>query len=321
MGEGNEEKLTKAKRREEAREQARKLRQQQQKKEKRNKVLLRGGISLAIVAIGVVVTLLIVDAVGPAGPGPKNMASDGIVIGKNLEAVRNDGIPEGGKPVASKPDRENGPIDIVLYADYMCPGCAGFERQNGELIQQYVGNGEATLEIHPISILDRVSLGTKYSTRAASAVSCVAEQQPDKFFAAHDYLLSSGVQPEENTKGLSNKDLLKNLISAGVENTPELEKCVMDVKFASFIREATDRAAVGPLPNTDWQSVKTTPTVLVNGEFFDASKTTFNDLILKYFKEVPVDEGTGDVAATPAPSPEATASQEPSPAPEETPAQ
>ena len=60
------------------------------------------------------------------------------------------------------------------YVDFMCPVCNQFEQAYGEAIQGLVDDGTITLNIHPISILDRASQGTEYSTRAANAMYCVA---------------------------------------------------------------------------------------------------------------------------------------------------
>ena len=68
----------------------------------------------------------------------------------------------------------DGENTLDTYIDFMCPVCNQFEQAYGETIQSLVDDGTITLNIHPISILDRESQGTEYSTRAANAMYCVA---------------------------------------------------------------------------------------------------------------------------------------------------
>ena len=77
-----DDKLSKNAKREAAREKARVNREEQKKKERRNRFLLQGGIVVGALAIVAIVGLVIVNSVKPEGPGPLNMASDGIQIGR-----------------------------------------------------------------------------------------------------------------------------------------------------------------------------------------------------------------------------------------------
>ena len=84
-------------------------------------------------------------------------------------------------PQASNIDAEtgaiavgDGPDQLATYIDFMCPVCGQFEELYGETIEGLVDDGSITLNIHPISILDRASQGTEFSTRSANAMYCVA---------------------------------------------------------------------------------------------------------------------------------------------------
>jgi protein-disulfide isomerase len=59
--------------------------------------------------------------------------------------------------------------------------------------------------VHSVSILDRLSDGSEYSTRAASASAWVADRAPEQFSAFHESLFAD--QPEENTPGLSDEQI------------------------------------------------------------------------------------------------------------------
>ena len=97
------------------------------------------------------------------------------------------------------------PADAVVvdvYLDYMCPYCAMFEAINGAIAGRAAGGrDDVVVAYHPVSILDRLSMGTGYSTRAATAAALVADQAPETFDAFNAAMFAS--QPGESTEGLT----------------------------------------------------------------------------------------------------------------------
>ncbi len=266
-------------RREEAREKARIEREAQKRRERRNRIFLQGGIGLAVIAIAVVVVLLIVNGSKPvvAGPGPKNMASDGILIsGSNLDAVRTPALSSKQKPTPTDRSKHTSTVNIVTYIDYQCPYCNQFETTNESQIADWIKAGKATIEIHPISFLDRSSLGNKYSTRAANAAACVANYDPNNFYAVNTALFKD--QPAENTGGKTDKELIATLKSAG-SSSAAISSCITSQKFVPWVTAASKRI------DTTGQTVVFkgvantptvfggTPTVFVNGEQYKGSLT------------------------------------------------
>lgn len=264
-----EPRATKNQRREAARVKARELRAQQKKKERRNKVLLQVGIIAVVAAVVAVVWGGIAASIQPQGPGPANMASDGILIGEGLKAVQTPALPAGADPIPSKPDQSGAVANIRVWVDYLCPFCGDFERTNGEQIQKWVESGAATLEVHPIATQTSKSAGTKYSLRAANAAACVANYSPDDFFAFNTAMFVD--QPEENTTALNNDEIKDRIKSAGVSKLSQIDKCIDNDQFRQWVSGATDRAVTGPLPDTELERVKGTPTVLVNGKQYVGS--------------------------------------------------
>ncbi len=68
---------------------------------------------------------------------------------------------------------------------------------------------------------------------------------------------------------LSDDELVALAEQAGVPNLNEVESCIREERFASWLEEATVRAmGTGPIPVRDSQIpiVQGTPTVLVNGQ-------------------------------------------------------
>jgi protein-disulfide isomerase len=253
-------------RRDLAREKARMLREEQQKRQKRRRRAWQGGIAVGIVAIAAIIAIVIVNGVRPeAATGPRNMASDGILLtgdGTSVTAVPTPALAAGAKPTATDQGALGDTVNIVTYVDYLCPFCGQFETTNGQQITSWVTAGNATLEVHPISILDSASSGTRYSTRAANAAACVANFDPGHFLAVNTALFAK--QPAENTAGLSDADLTTLVTGAGVTDAA-VPGCITGQTFASWVGSATKRALAGPLPNSDVPNVSGTPTVLVNG--------------------------------------------------------
>ena len=290
--------LSKNERRTQAREQARIAREAEKKREKRRRLYVQGGVVLGVIAILAIVGLVLTQSLKPAGPGPKNMASGAAVFTKDLKVVPSAALSDPkAERVAPETNRDELPLDVTVYVDYMCPACGNFEAQNGVMLENYVGSGDANLAVYPINFLDGQSLGTKYSTRAANAFGCVVEQQPDVAFELHKRLLSPEVQPSEGTPGLDDKELLKQAEAAGAEPTQELQRCIQERPFGGFFSENYAAASEGiwglaegqrllqPSSATELQPegkpqrLVSTPLVLVNGQQWsegrDGSLETF----------------------------------------------
>lgn len=289
MSTGNVNRPTKNERRQQAREQTKTAREQQQKKEKRNRLFLQGGIVAGIIAVAVVVTLVIVQSAKPEGPGPLNMASGGALFEEGLQVAATPARAASEEPVPTKVNRDKLPLDIVIYADYMCPYCGMFEQANQTLLNDLVESGQATVELHILTMLNEQSLGTNYSTRAANAFGCVVNYSPEHAWDFNSALLSAEVQPAESTTGLSDEQLLAQMKKVGVDVNGPITNCVEKQTFAKFMNAASDRAFTGPIPNiaegSELPNVRSTPTVILNGVPVPSENlmnaTTFRDYVYK----------------------------------------
>ncbi|MRX44151.1 DsbA family protein [Agromyces kandeliae] len=301
---GSEPRPTRNQRREAAREKARVLREEQRKRDRRNKFLIQGGVVLAIVAVAALIGGLIFNSVRPEGPGPQNMASDGILLvgGEGgIEAVETPAIPAGGEPTATVPDESGTVANVVVYVDYLCPFCGQFETTNSATMRTMVEQGAATLEIHPIAILTNKSAGTQYSLRAANAAACVAEESPEAFFDFNALMFEN--QPEELTAGLTNDEIKDIAAQAGAASS--VDSCIDDTRFKSWVQDATERALTQPIPNSELASVTGTPTVLVNGKQYVGSledPAEFQAFVLQATGE---SYSESEATPTPTPTPEA----------------
>ena len=292
--------LTKNDKREAAREQARIQREEQRKKDRRNKWLLQGGLILGSLGIIALVTVLIINGTKPAGPGPLNMASDGIQIGQGFVAKSTPALESGEEPVPNERDESGDIIDIQMYVDYQCPVCQAFELTNGEYLTGLLEHGGATVEVHPISFLDNQSLGKKYSSRAANASACVANFSPNQWWDFNRTMFVN--QPAEGTEGLTNEAIIALADEAGVEQPEEVAQCINDQTFKSWVSAATARAFAGPIPNSDVPQVTGTPTVIVNGQKYEGpvdDAATFAAFVV----QVAGDSFSENSTPTPTPTP------------------
>ncbi|MGL4340217.1 MAG: DsbA family protein [Rhodoglobus sp.] len=294
LGEGR---LSKNQKREAAREKARILREEHKKKERRTKFLLQGGVVLAVLLVAAIIASAIFLRPNASGVGPKNMASDGIQLTKGAVATTTPALKSDQDPVPFKRDKKSGIVDIRMYVDYMCPGCGAFEQQNGEYITSLMENGETTVEIHPVAFLDRYAQGTRYSTRATNAVACVANYSPDSVYDFHNLLFAN--QPQENSPGLSDDELISYTKQAKVTKAKKIATCIKEREFESWVKASTARASDGPIPDSDLEKVTGTPTVLVNGAQYDPSLGSFQSFVVQA-AGVDFNENT---TPTPTPSP------------------
>lgn len=290
-------------RRDVARDKARALRASQKKRERRNRVLLQGGITVGIVAVVAVVALTILSIVRPPAPGPLNMLSDGIKIGQNFKVARTAALQPGDSPVPSAKNRSD-VIDIRVFIDYQCPLCRSFEKTNATQLSTWLRTGAATLEIHPIALLDNKSLGAKYSTRAANAAACVANFSPNSYFDYSRLLFDR--QPKELTTGLTDDQLISLVRQAKVSSLTQVTDCVKDQTFKSWVNAATARATEGPIPGSDVDKIAGTPTIIINGTKYDGSYTDKNAFSSAVAKAAG-DSFATDSGSTPSPTPSPTA--------------
>jgi len=244
--------MTKAQRREAARAEALALREKEQQRDRRNRIITLSVLAVALVALGVVVWMILQQ-------GQKKSLDDIPLSEVSMPATAQDdgGIPVGADAAAGTTN-EGAPV-IDVYLDYMCPVCGQFEQVNAGSIDEMVAAGDATVVYHPISILDRLSQGTEYSTRSGAAAAYVADQAPEAFPDFHAALFTN--QPAENSEGLSNEQLGSYAEEAGApaEVVSAIEDGTARTTFGQFVYSATAEIQQD-------EGFTGTPYVLVDGE-------------------------------------------------------
>jgi protein-disulfide isomerase len=164
-------------------------------------------------------------------------------------------IPPGRVPAGATPEGDgiligDGPVRVDAFVDFLCPFCRQFELSAGSVLTDLTGERLASLAYHPMNFLDAAST-TNYSTRAAAASGCAADQ--GRFLEyAHALFVS---QPPEGGSGLSDAELAELGRAAGLDDA--FAACLSEGPYLDWPPYVTTRAKAA--------GVGSTPTVLVAG--------------------------------------------------------
>lgn len=268
--------LTKTQRRDEARAAALKLREQQQQAAKRRRT-----IAIAVAVGGVIVLAVLIWTIFAQG----NRSSLADVALRPAGSTLSGGIPVGADGVAG--DTATPAADAVVvavYSDYLCPVCGVFEQTNGATLDQLRQSGEIVLEYHPVSILDRASGGTAYSTRSATAAALVAAEAPEAFVDFHNALFTNQPVETSDTPYLTDTQLADIARTAGVPDA-----VAAAIESGEYLGTQAD-AAGKPLDQTyvPWVLAATeqaskdlgqlgTPTIVIDGKVLDTKQYNWQE--------------------------------------------
>lgn len=244
----------KAAQRDAARRKALELRALQEKKAKRSRIIAVSGLVAALAILAVVVVMILNQgktSTPAASLDPKTPLAG---VTAPAGALDNGGIPVGVDGTAGTTSGA-GAVAVAVYYDYMCPVCGDFEKVNAAPLDALMRAGDITVEYHPISILDRLSQGTEFSTRSAQAAAYVADADPAHFLAFHEAMFAN--QPAENSAGLSDEEIAALAVKAGVSQDDADKIAAKGGKFTTWVAAVT---AQGTL-----DGVTGTPTVMING--------------------------------------------------------
>lgn len=211
---------------------------------RRTRLLVAAGGFIIVGLLAAIVAVVATSA--PKGDASTGASPSGtVVVPANTTA--------GGAILIGRPEA---PVKVEIYLDYMCPFCGRFEKANSADIDSLVRSGKIRVELHPLAFLDRLSSGTRYSTRTANAVATVADRAPSAVLAFNTALFTG--QPAEGTAGLSDDQLAALAVQAGVPQ--DVASAFTDRTFEPWIARATDTAVKA--------GVTGTPTVKINGVVF-----------------------------------------------------
>lgn len=206
-------------RREAQREALRTQRQAELKRQRTVRTIVIAAVTVVALVLVAAAGLFIYRQAQPAGPvaTPEGVAED--------QPYLPIGAPEdSGKPV------------LELHLDFMCPVCGQFEEINGADLQQIVENEEATVHLVPRRFLDTQSTTGDYSSRAANALACVWEDNPDNAIGFQQLMFAN--QPAEGSAGLTDEQIWGYAQEAGASDG--VQSCMSSKTYQPWVRQVVD---------------------------------------------------------------------------------
>ncbi|HEY7223201.1 MAG TPA: thioredoxin domain-containing protein [Micromonosporaceae bacterium] len=161
--------------------------------------------------------------------------------------VSDDGGAKAGITVAG-----SGRATVEVYYDPMCTQCRTVDRQTRPMLDQLVAQNRIRLVWHPLGLLDGRTDPAGYSTRAANALACAADDGKLRQYA--DVLFAN--QPAAGSAGLSDDQLI-DVAGQALLIRPSFAACVRDQHYREWV-EAGDAAAAA-------RGVVNSPAIFVNG--------------------------------------------------------
>jgi protein-disulfide isomerase len=149
-------------------------------------------------------------------------------------------------------------VRVDVYLDYLCPECRRTERALSAALDELRARDGVSVVYHAVAFLDDRSRPAGYSTRAASAAACAADE--GKFEPYSRVLFAK--QPAEQGPGLDDARLIAAGREAGITSA-SFARCVRDAPYRPWVRYVSDVAAS--------RKVALTPTVTVAGRRIDVT--------------------------------------------------
>ncbi|MBF6172946.1 DsbA family protein [Nocardia blacklockiae] len=218
-------------------------------------ILIQVGVGAVLVALIAAIGISVaVKQAKKNDPGPTpTVAAQQAAPDALTASITDNGAIRIGKPGAK--------ATVRVVADLQCPACQAFEQANGKAIEDEVASGKAVVEYNIIAFLDKMSSGTRYSSRGANAAYCVAGADPAKFLPWLTTMYQQ--QPPENGTGLSNDRIVQIAQAAGYTD-PAVAECITSDKYDKYVQKVT-KDVLG-------EGIQSTPSVFVNGTAVKSSQ-------------------------------------------------
>lgn len=234
---------------------AEQMRKEREKADRKQRNL----ISVAIVVV--VVALIAVGGYGIKQASEENSIETALNtpanVNKDYGIVYDQQVATGTAPAAGAAE----PVKVLIYEDFLCPGCGAFEQSAGPFLKGAVESGEITVEYRPYAFLLQQSTN-EYSQRAWNAAACVNDKGGVKAFKEfHDILFAN--QPEEGGAGPDDEQLIDFAEQAGVTG---IDTCVNKQTFGRWIEDAREKGQD--------DGVSGTPTIRIAGKDVSGANNT-----------------------------------------------
>jgi protein-disulfide isomerase len=205
--------LSKAQRRQAAREEAQRLAEQNAARDARFRRIIWGALAAAVVALVAVVLLVARPWQREAGIPEFEIVPMAQLANVPANTTADGGIGLAAGGVATGVLDPNLPT-VDIWFDYMCPFCQQFELINIAGLEELADNGEANIVFHPVAILNHFTPRTHFSTRAVSATGWIADHSPEHFSAFHLGMFLN--QPSETGGDMTNAQMAQIAGAVGV---------------------------------------------------------------------------------------------------------
>ena len=242
--------MTKAERRELAREKARKLQAEEAKRAKRNKMLTIGVIVIAVILVGVAIFAIV-----------SNRGDDESTTGRQewdpvnvqVEPVIKEGtdVTTGYSVLGEEAELSADAPRVDIYFDYMCTYCNDLEQFNGGDINDIIATGDSEFVFHPVAIMRN-----DFSANAAASFKYVAENSPEHLMAFHKNVFAD-TDAILNNRSSTLPDWDNLVASAKDAGVPD--------EIADSMQAEADLAWANETTQEFLSTYRGTPTVLVNG--------------------------------------------------------
>jgi protein-disulfide isomerase len=158
----------------------------------------------------------------------------------------------------------NAPVKLVVYADFQCPACGNWTKENEPgIIAKYVATGKVYLTYTPFSFIDDNGPGTE-SKDAAAAAFCAGDQ--GKFWQYHDILYAN--QTGENVGDFTAPRLAAFAQAIGL-NMSQFNTCFDSGKYkAQVLQDKAAGTAMG---------INSTPSFAIDGKLV-VIQSSYNEL-------------------------------------------
>lgn len=240
-------------RREAARREAARMRQEAEAKQKRTRTITIVGVIALLLAVAVALWFIVHNNKG--GDGGSSTPSSSAAVSSQIDAPGAVSIGASGKPGSVN---EGKPV-VEVYFDFLCPHCFVFEQNYLPALEKLAADGEVTLVMHAVAIMDRTEDHTGFSSLSADAYHEVAMRDPEHFSGL-------GVKLFELAHALSEGS--KPVTGQGLDQIVEtLREHGVNAEVVDDIAAGKDeKIAADSVQSFVDVGLKGTPALLVNGE-------------------------------------------------------
>ncbi|MEY9926117.1 protein-disulfide isomerase [Catenulispora sp. GP43] len=215
------------------RERAAEARRQQAAAERRRKQLVVGGVTLAVIALAVLIGVLVQNNKSANSKNARNAYGAGQPFAAPSGVAPSPGTPaDPGAIVFGKPDAK---VTVEVDEDVRCPFCKEAESFFGATNKEYADAGKIQVHYRLVDLIDRNG-GGQGSLVGGATLACAADVGQTEFIAFHDLIYKN--QPDETTDTYGSVDYMLNLASQ-VPNlrSATFDKCATSGKYAQWIKD------------------------------------------------------------------------------------